>query len=293
MSPEELTLPMPWGHIAAQAWGSPKDTKVLVVHGILDNSGSFDRLIQLLPGGYYFVCIDLPGHGLSSHFPAGIPLDYFNYVLAIRRVLDHLKWETCLYIGHSLGGSVGMMFASIYPDRLIRILIFDMLTAVPIPNDYLVSRIRNAHDNTLNAEVDSSSKLYTRDEVMHSLMNLRFNTLSVEAAEALMKRSVTKVGDKFKYNRDRRLNFNVIPLLNVDQHLTILKHLRIPVSIVLSSTTSDWTNRNDFKRILMEMTDRKNFFVCTINGNHDFHNNFPERAEPHVRRFLTWTKSSL
>jgi len=72
----ELSIPTPWGSIAAKTFGSPFGKPVLAVHGWMDNAGTFDRLVPLLPKSIYFVAVDLPGHGRSSHYPNGIPYHY-------------------------------------------------------------------------------------------------------------------------------------------------------------------------------------------------------------------------
>lgn len=69
----EMKIPIPYGYIAAKVWGSlnQDSVKVIAMHGYMDNAGTFDRLIPLLPDQFYVVAYDFPGHGFSSHVPYG------------------------------------------------------------------------------------------------------------------------------------------------------------------------------------------------------------------------------
>uniref|UniRef100_A0A8C9HD83 AB hydrolase-1 domain-containing protein n=1 Tax=Piliocolobus tephrosceles TaxID=591936 RepID=A0A8C9HD83_9PRIM len=100
----ELKLAVPWGHIAAKAWGSLQGPPVLCLHGWLDNANSFDRLIPLLPQDFYYVAMDFGGHGLSSHYSPGVPYYQQTFVSEIRRVVADLKWNRFSILGHSFGG---------------------------------------------------------------------------------------------------------------------------------------------------------------------------------------------
>jgi pimeloyl-ACP methyl ester carboxylesterase len=42
---------------------------VFAIHGWLDNAGTFDTLIPLLPKDLRIVAVEMPGHGLSDPFP--------------------------------------------------------------------------------------------------------------------------------------------------------------------------------------------------------------------------------
>ncbi|KAM6137094.1 LOW QUALITY PROTEIN: serine hydrolase-like protein 2 [Pterocles gutturalis] len=105
----ELKFPVPWGHVAAKAWGPSEGHPVLCLHGWLDNANTFDKLIPLLPRDCYYVAMDFSGHGLSSHRPAGSPYHFLDYVTDVCRVAAALQWRRFTLMGHSMGGSVAGM----------------------------------------------------------------------------------------------------------------------------------------------------------------------------------------
>lgn len=58
--------------------GNPSGQPILCVHGWLDNANSFKPLATALDlDKYRLISMDLPGHGLSEHFPSGV-----NYSVA-------------------------------------------------------------------------------------------------------------------------------------------------------------------------------------------------------------------
>ena len=88
---QEVTFPVPWGVISGKEWTSEsfdmaRDTQWILLHGWLDNAGSFDSLAPLLTSAsprHSFLCLDYPGHGLSSHLPPGQmyhPLECIRYI---------------------------------------------------------------------------------------------------------------------------------------------------------------------------------------------------------------------
>ncbi|KAM9684517.1 serine hydrolase-like protein 2 isoform 7-T9 [Dama dama] len=151
----ELKLAVPWGHIAAKAWGSHQAAPVLCLHGWLNNANSFDRLIPLLPKDFHYVAMDFGGHGLSSHYSQGFPYYHQNFVSEVRRVaagcflsgasqdtgtarlrptltwlhaFSALKWNRFSLLGHSFGGTVGGMVSRwLCSDRLWPLLPFSCI----------------------------------------------------------------------------------------------------------------------------------------------------------------------
>lgn len=282
---EELKLSVPWGHIAAKAWGHSTDRRILAVHGILDNAGTFNRIIKFLPKDCYIVCIDLPGHGFSSHFELSLPLNYFSYVLTIHHVLNALQWNTCIYMGHSFGGNIGTMFSILYPKRIEKLILLDSLMSMPTLNEDLISSLQKACDIAIKTDKNKIPQLYTKEEVLHALKYTRFSALNAEAAEALFERGLTQINDLYKYNRDIRLKRLVVPFFNEDQLVTFINKISTPCLIILSNSSLDiyqWK-----KNILNQLSNYSNIFtIIYVHGNHDVHNNYPERVVPHICKFL-------
>lgn len=286
-------LSVPWGHVAAKVYGPPKEKKVLVVHGILDNAGSFDRLIELLPHEYQYVSIDLPGHGFSSHFPPGVPLKFFDYVYTIFLVLNALKWKTCIYLSHSFGSHIGAYFSVVYPERLQKIISIDGLMSVTIEDT--VNYLKQIYNLDVYGTVKDT--LYTKEEVIYALQYKRQEALNLGAAEAIFTHAVTKVGDKYKYNRDPRLRILVRPVFTKEQHAMFWKKFSTPMFIIVANKSIGYDKlvtimenaRNSFPNDF-----NSKFTVVPVIGNHDVHNNYPERVAPYVHEFLKDdTKSKL
>lgn len=281
----EVQFEMPWGVVAAKSWGPESSLKkVLAAHGLFDNLGSFDRLIPLLPDDIHYVCIDFPGHGLSSHFPAGTAINYLDYVYVIPRVLDRLGWKSCIYLGHSLLGLIGLISCALFPNRFDGMILLDGILPLVVDNEYLVDFMRKMYDSVQGGP----SKLFTKDEVIYMIRCQRVSSLNTEAAQALFERAVTRVKDGlYKINSDSRIRC-LRPVLNLEQQISLMKSFTAP--ILALNATSSLKRRNAEKiRERFEKTinsDKPIFRGITIVGNHDMHNNTPELVAPYIRDFL-------
>jgi len=171
------------------------------------------------------VCIDLPGHGYSSHFPEGLPLDLMDYVLSLIRVLDHLQWESCYYIGHSVGGQLGLYLCSLWPQRVKKLVLLDAIGPFYTRTDRYLSHNRLLLDNILRTEEQFSSKkrpVYTYQEAVDRIMTSRYSQFTEEAAKILIKRSLTKSSDNgFVFTPDQRLKVHLTSFLNEEQQLQV------------------------------------------------------------------------
>lgn len=91
-------------------WGDERNPPVVFCHGKQDVCSSFRPLIRKLPENFYYVSVELPGNGKSDPLPKGVALSIFDFIPTIKQVKEHFKWNKFMYIGHSLGVTIGEYF---------------------------------------------------------------------------------------------------------------------------------------------------------------------------------------
>lgn len=89
---------------------------VLLLHGFAEDGTVWEEIVPALRTDCRLLIPDLPGSGRSGLLPGEPSID----ALAdeIKEFIDLLGIDTCVLIGHSMGGYVSLAFAERYPDRL-------------------------------------------------------------------------------------------------------------------------------------------------------------------------------
>ncbi|NWR22187.1 SERHL protein, partial [Emberiza fucata] len=221
----ELKFPVPWGHVAAKAWGPSEGHPVLCLHGWLDNANTFDKLIPLLPrgrcgssgwivlcgqaahlsdplslSGCYYVAMDFSGHGLSSHRPAGCPYHFLDYVTDVRRVAAALQWRRFTLMGHSMGNFsfsycfISSQFCFLYPEMVDKLILLESLGFLLAPEDteaWLKSK-RRVIDRLLSLEAKQQTpKARSPEAALQRLLEANSH-LTAEGGAILLQRGATE-----------------------------------------------------------------------------------------------------
>lgn len=293
MEEKEFEIPVPWGHISAKSWGSDKNQLVFMIHGTSDNAGSFDRLITYLPNNFYYIAFDLPGHGKSSHFPSNIPLHEINYMLAVNMVVNYIKREKIVLIGHSWGGQMAMLYSQFYPERVLRLVLIEAVYFSPISVDYFKQCTTEYIDNAiklLEKSQTNKAPVYTYEKAKNAIIHGRmYGKLKPEAAEPLLKRCLKTVGeDQYQISNDIRLKTKHCLFVDMEFCVSVIKEHPVPCPILIIVGKDSTPILEYFKEFLNEL--KKANHKCTtmeVDGNHDVHNNNPELVGPFIHSFLT------
>lgn len=104
-------------HYETQGKGFP----LVFLHGFCEDSSLWETYVEPFKSQHQVILIDLMGFG-KSEVPKVATINYL--AKAIKAVLEELKIEKCLMIGHSLGGYVTLAFAELFPDFLSGICLF-------------------------------------------------------------------------------------------------------------------------------------------------------------------------
>jgi len=296
MDSQEISIPVPWGHIAAKTWGHPLASPVLCLHGKQDNCGTFDRLIPLLRQEFYYVCIDIPGHGYSSHFSPGFRITFETQVLAVKRVIDHLEWTKFECIGHSMGGMIASLFASLYPEHMESLVMIDCAGPESVSPKDTVEYMRNVCDGILTIEKKSTNRsppTYTYEQAVNIILTKRPSKLTEQSAHILIKRSLLKHPEgNYSFSTDQRLKVEHNQLFSPMQHMVVIHSIKCPV-LYLIADDNPIQKKPECKLTRKMYKTNPNVRVVKVNGNHDVHLNHPERIAVLINTFLLSKRSKI
>lgn len=259
-----------------------------MVHGVQHNCGAFDRLIPLFKNNYNLVAIDLPSHGLSSHFPEGSPLNLIQFVLALKRVSNYLKWTKFSLVGHSFGGQISTYYAAIYPQDIQSLVVIDSMEPRPVPLNDTLTYLQTVLNQQLDLEeklVKKSPPIYSYDEAYEKVKKNDKWNLTDEAAKDLMKRAVKSHQNGYTFTCDQRLKFPMRPLLTFEQQKEIMKNISCPVLFIL--TDGNMARYSTYLKQMYEYNCSKiNNTIIIVKGDHAIHQNFPEKISHLIDEFL-------
>ncbi|KAJ3395115.1 hypothetical protein HDU80_010400, partial [Chytriomyces hyalinus] len=168
----------------------------------LDNCATWDILLDAMfakqPTAFFVVALDFAGHGLSDH--RGPDADYliYNYIEDVVSVIQSLQWTSFSLLGHSMGGGVATLAASLLAPNITSCITIEALGPV-------VRKSHSAHEQAkkaiqtradLNKRASATSNL-TRfqsiQEAVHVRMRTGIHPISERGTRLLVERGVRRI----------------------------------------------------------------------------------------------------
>ena len=102
-------------------WGDAGAPLLVMLHGWMDVSASFQFLVDELVSDWHVVAPDWRGYGLTGWSDAGcywLP----DYLGDLDALLEHYAQSVPVnLVGHSMGGNMALMYSGIRPERIARL----------------------------------------------------------------------------------------------------------------------------------------------------------------------------
>ncbi len=107
-----------------RTWGEPAARKLILLHGWMDVSASFQFLVDALALQWRVLAPDWRGFGLSESSREGYW--YADYVADLDAIVLALAGNDAVdIVGHSLGGNVALHYAGVRPRRVRNVVSLD------------------------------------------------------------------------------------------------------------------------------------------------------------------------
>jgi esterase len=165
---------------------------LLILHGLFGSSDNWHTLARRWGHSFQVYTLDQRNHGSSPHESA---MDYSELCQDLHEFITREGLESVHIVGHSMGGKVGMLFASTHPE------IVQSLTVLDIG----IGHVEGKHEFILQALSSvNPDEFSSRDEIKQRLQTL---IASPPVQQFLLKNILRTVdgGMAWKFNRDALL----------------------------------------------------------------------------------------
>ncbi|UGA55608.1 alpha/beta fold hydrolase [Vibrio sp. VB16] len=261
--------------LATMELGDPETAELTIVfiHGWLDNSGSFIKLMkechQLMPD-VHLVAVDLPGHGLSAHRSDDNYYLFHDYIDDIHQFLTALSPKKLLLVGHSLGAFLATCYSAAFSENvagLVQIEGFGPLAESP---NNTVKRLREGVLSRQQIREKRERYFFSIDEMVD--IRAKVNHLRRLEVMPIVKRGSVFDGQVWKWRHDAKLNADSLIRMSRKNAEAIMKEVRCPHLVILGQSGFDYLlsqAKLEFEHPLAAQNEQ--FSVEYIPGGHHCH----------------------
>lgn len=238
---------------------------VIALHGFLDNANSMLALNEAFPK-HNFIALDLAGHGKSGHRPAGAHYNQLDYVLDLHQLVISLETHKVILVGHSLGGIIASIYASIFPENVAAVVSIDAFGPLTQSEDTTCKQIR---DSILSRVAKSTSSAKREVDLSHAATaRARQTDLHEHYCEFILSRNIDIGADgKSYWASDPALRTKSLLRMTSQQAKEIMTQIQCPFLVIAAKTS--------FKQLESVFNERRHWVsqakVVFLEGGHHIH----------------------
>ena len=134
---------------------------LFILHGLFGLSDNWATVGKILSESFEVFLIDLRNHGSSPHSDEWTYSALANDILELaNNLFPQSPNHSFALVGHSLGGKVAMQFASMYPEKLEKLIVVDMAPKdYPSNNFNLIEKLLSINLAEIKSRKEADEKL--------------------------------------------------------------------------------------------------------------------------------------
>lgn len=275
----DVTFNIAGMQLAGLVTNEPSQSPTLALHGWLDNAASFLPLMPLLTERSV-VAIDLPGHGLSDHRAVGAAYYFVEWVADIVELIEQQGWQNVHLLGHSMGGFISQLVASVIPERIQCVTLIEAFGLLTFEADQTRIKLAAALAER-RALAAKKAPVYREKE---RLIRLRAETsvLTAEQIAPIVERNLYAVEDGWSWRVDPRVRLGSPFRYTLEQADDLMAGIQCPVQLIRGQTGF----KDVDKALLRWSTEVKKLQVNTLTGGHHVHLECPTDVAMEINAFL-------
>jgi len=271
-------------HVRRWAGDSPR--RVVLLHGWMDVSASFQFLVDALGPGWDAYAPDWRGYGLTEW--SGADCYWFpDYLADLDALLDHISPQAPVdLIGHSLGGNVAALYAGVRPERVARLVNLEGFGLAPTRPEQAPGRYRRWLDEL---RTPPRLKPYPNFAALADRLQANNPRLARERAEFLARHWGREEPDGTVTLRADPAHKVINPVLyRYEEALAIWREVAAP-TLWVEAAESDSARR--MKIPAEQLAERRAAFrhlryATVADAGHMLHHDQPERLARLIEEFL-------
>lgn len=264
---------------AAEAMAPGLHGPTLALHGWLDNAASFLSLMPLLTERPV-IALDLPGHGLSAHRAPGAAYYFVEWVADLVELIEQQNWQQVHLLGHSMGGLISQLVASVIPDRIQCISLIEGFGILTFP--------ANETRDKLAAALKQRRELAAKRAPIYSdkerIIRLRAETSDVTVCQIapIVERNLYAVEKGWSWRVDPRVRLGSPFRYTLEQADDLMAGIKCPVQLIRGAT-----GFKELDAALQRWSKQMSLLqVCTLAGGHHVHLESTAEVAQQVNAFL-------
>ncbi|GAB5379766.1 MAG: alpha/beta hydrolase [Aliiglaciecola sp.] len=266
-------------HISGLTNGNQGKPLIIALHGWLDNAASFLPLAKYLKD-YHLVAIDFIGHGLSSHRSPDAHYHQIDFVHDLHELVVTQGYENFILLGHSMGGIVGSMYTSSFPEFVSHYITIESFGPLTKTAQSSPTQMRESIESRLKLAAREAKHPENFDTVVKA--RAKAGDLSIEAAELLVNRNIYEQDGALRFRTDRRLRTISSLRVTDDQAQHFMRNIQCPTLAIMGDKGYEMMRDKVKERFNWV----ENLQHVTCKGGHHLHMDNPQEIALHILQFL-------